>query len=189
MRKATLADKHFIQNLLTQSFNDNRSVNYVVKQDKNRVERIKKLIHYSFNMCLAYGEVWVSDNQQACALILFPDKKRLSLRSLFWDMRLAIGAISIDRISIVLKREALIKSSYPKERIAYLWFVAVDPTVQGKGIGSSFIQELIGEYQLKERPIYLETSMGRNLPFYTRLGFEIIRTFDFGYTLYQLRKA
>jgi ribosomal protein S18 acetylase RimI-like enzyme len=188
MRKATTADKHFILDLLTQSFTDNKSVNYVVRQDQKRLVRIRKLMDYSFNMCQTFGEVWVSDRQQACALILFPDKKDFSLRSLFWDIKLAIGAIGINRVNIVLQREALIKASHPKEKIAYLWFVGVEPTMQGKGIGSSFVREVIEACKLKQRPIYLETSMERNLPFYNRLGFEMVRTFDLGYILYQMRK-
>lgn len=189
MRKATLADRQLILDLLTQSFNDNRSVNYVVKQDIKRVGRIRKLMDYSFNMCQAFGEVWLLDNHQACALILFPDKKRFSIRSILWDIKLAYSAIGINRISIVLQRENLIKSSHPKTKIAYLWFVAVAPQVQGKGIGSAFMKELVSACKLKHRPIYLETSMERNLPFYNRLGFEIVRTFDLGYKLYQLRKV
>lgn len=186
MRKAAKEDKQSILDILTQSFNDNRSVNYVVKQDQNRGDRIRKLMDYSFKTCLTFGEVWVSDNQEACALVLFPDKKRFSFRTILWDVKLALGAIGINRVSIVLQREALIKSSHPKEKIAYLWFVAVAPQVQGQGIGNTFMKELIEKCKIIHRPIYLETSMERNLPFYNRLGFEVIRTFDLGYKLYQL---
>jgi hypothetical protein len=78
MRKAGISDKSIILDILTRSFDDNKSVNYVVKQDQNRVDRITKLMDYSFNVCNEFGEVWISDDQQACALILFPDKKRSS---------------------------------------------------------------------------------------------------------------
>jgi GNAT superfamily N-acetyltransferase len=188
MRKATNNDKYFIINLLTQSFNENKSVNYVVKQDKKRVSRIRVLMNYSFYMCQAFGEVWISDNEQACALVLYPDKKHFSLRSIFWDIKLIFSTIGIERLYMVLKREALIKKSYPIEKLAYLWFVGVVPISQGRGVGSSFMQEVTAFYRLKNRPIYLETSMERNLPFYNRMGFEMVRTFDLGYTLYQLRR-
>jgi hypothetical protein len=78
MRKAGISDKSIILDILTRPFDDNKSVNYVVKQDQNRVDRITKLMDYSFNVCNEFGEVWISDDQQACALILFPDKKRSS---------------------------------------------------------------------------------------------------------------
>ncbi|HEY0652249.1 MAG TPA: GNAT family N-acetyltransferase, partial [Chryseosolibacter sp.] len=100
---------------------------------------------YSFNVCSEFGEVWISDDQQACALILFPDKKRSSFRTLLWDLKLALSVIGIDRVSAVLKREAMIKSNHPKEPIAYLWFIGVNPQLQGKGVGSAFIKEVIQE--------------------------------------------
>lgn len=99
MRKAGISDKSIILDILTRSFDDNKSVNYVIKQDQNRVDRITKLMDYSFNVCNEFGEVWISDDQQACALILFPDKKRSSFRTLLWDFKLALSVIGIDRVT------------------------------------------------------------------------------------------
>lgn len=189
MRKAGISDKSIILDILTRSFDDNKSVNYVVKQDQKRVDRITRLMDYSFNVCNEFGEVWISDDQQACALILFPDKKRSSFRTLLWDIKLALSVIGLDRVSAVLKREAMIKANHPKESIAYLWFIGVNPQLQGKGVGSAFIQEVIQECERKKRPIYLETSMEKNLPFYKKFGFEIFQSLKLSYTLYQLRKV
>jgi len=189
MRKATSSDKSVILDILTRSFDDNKSVNYVVKQDHKRVDRITGLMDYSFSVCNEFGEVWVADDQQACALILFPDKKRSTFRTLLWDLKLALSVIGLDRVNAVLKREAMIKSNHPKESIAYLWFIGVNPELQGKGVGSSFIQEVIKECERKNRPIYLETSMEKNLPFYQKFGFEIFQSLQLSYTLYQLRRV
>jgi ribosomal protein S18 acetylase RimI-like enzyme len=189
MKRAAISDKSKILEILTRSFDDNKSVNYVVKQDQNRVDRIRNLMDYSFNVCNEFGEVWMSDDQQACALILFPDKKRSSFRTLLWDLKLALSVIGIDRVSAVLKREAMIKSNHPKEPIAYLWFIGVNPQLQGKGVGSAFIKEVIQECEGKKRPIYLETSTEKNLPFYKKFGFEVFQSLKLSYTLYQLRRV
>lgn len=143
---------------------------------------------YSFNLCNQFGEVWISDDQEACALILFPDKKRSSFRTLLWDLKLALSVIGLDRVSAVLKREAMIKANHPKEPIAYLWFIGVNPLRQNRGIGSAFIKEVIKECERKKRPIYLETSTEGNLPFYQKFGFEIFQSLNLTYTLYQLRR-
>src|SRR5688500_1294081 len=113
MRKGTINDKALVIEILRSAFDDNKSVNYVVKQDEKRAERIKGLMAYSFNMCIIFGEVWIADDDHACALILFPDKKRSSFRTLLWDLKLALSVIGIDRVSAVLKREAMIKSNHP----------------------------------------------------------------------------
>src|SRR5690606_36016325 len=113
MRKGNIDDKSLVIEILKKSFDDNKSVNYVVKQDQKRVERIEGLMEYSFNVCHAFGEIWISDDNQGCALLLFPDQKRTSFRTLFWDLKLALSVIGIDRVSPVLKRESKIKSNHP----------------------------------------------------------------------------
>jgi len=189
IRRGTENDKHLVIDILHKAFDDNKSVNYVVRQDDNRLTRIRGLMEYSFNVCNAFGEVWISDDNQACALILFPDKKRTSFRTLLWDLKLALSVIGLDRVNAVLKRESMIKSNHPNSSIAYLWFIGVNPKLQNKGIGSSFIREVIAECERKKRPIYLETSMERNIPFYKKFGFEIFQSLNLSYTLYQLRRA
>lgn len=143
MRRGNADDNQLVIDILEKAFDDNRSVNYVVKQDRKRRERIRGLMDYSFNVCHAFGEVWISDDQQACALILHPDRKRTSLRTLMWDAKLALSVIGIDRIAIVLKRESMIKRMHPKQPFSYLWFIGVNPRLQNKGIGSAFIRDVI----------------------------------------------
>lgn len=171
MRRGNADHHQLVIDILGKAFDDNKSVNYVVKQDGKRRQRIKALMEYSFNVCNAFGEVWISDDQQACALILHPDQKRTSLRTLLWDVKLALSVIGINRVRAVLKREAMIKSKHPKEPFSYLWFIGVNPQHQNKGIGSAFIRDVINECERKKRPIYLETSTEKNLPFYGRFGF------------------
>jgi ribosomal protein S18 acetylase RimI-like enzyme len=188
MRRANGNDRPFVVGILTESFNENKSVNYVVRPGKGRKERIKKLMEYSFNVCNAFGEVWISDDKQACALILLPDRKTTSIRTIIWDAKLAISVIGLSRINAVLKRESEIKSFHPQEPICYLWFIGVNPHQQHKGIGSIFIREVIEECERKKRSIYLETSVVQNLSWYQKFGFEIFHSLELSYTLYLLRR-
>jgi GNAT superfamily N-acetyltransferase len=92
-------------------------------------------------------------------------------------------------VDAVLKRESMIKNNHPKEPFAYLWFIGVNPPKQNRGIGSAFIKEVIRKCEKEERPIYLETSVERNLPFYQKFGFEIFQSLDLSYKLYHLRRG
>ena len=189
MYKADLRDKHFVIDLLTRAFDDNKSVNFVVRQDAQRVKRIARLMNYSYNVCNAFGEVWVSDDRAACALLLFPDRKQTTFKSILWDLKLAFSVVGIDRVKNVLHREGVIKANHPRRaNFAYLWFLAVHPEQQGEGAGTRFLKTLLAECEKMKRDVYLETSMPRNLPFYDRLGFEVYETVKLTYTLYQLRK-
>lgn len=188
MRSAELKDKGLVVAILSKSFDTNRSVNYVVKQDAHRQARIRSLMEYSFNVCLRFGEIWISDDNLACALLLFPERKKTTVSSILWDASLAIRAIGLTRVFDVLKRESLIKRNHPGSPFIYLWFIGVDPRSQKRGIGSNLLNEVIGVNAKKERPIYLETSVITNLSWYKKFGFEVYHKIHLNYDLYLLRK-
>lgn len=188
MRHADHKDKRLVVDILSESFDSNKSVNYVVKQDAQRKDRIRSLMEYSFNVCLDSGEIWISDDNLACALLLFSEKKTTTLRSILWDLNLAINAIGLTRIFEVLKRESQIKQNHPKDPFTYLWFIGVDPQAQKRGVGSKLLNEVIDMNRKKERPIYLETSVTNNLAWYKKFGFEIYHKVKLNYELFLLRK-
>lgn len=188
MNRADENAKSLVVDILSKSFDDNQSVNYVVKQDSLRKQRIRELMNYSFDVCNQFGEVWLSDDRNGCALILHPDRKRFSAKSILWDARLAIKSIGVSRISAVLNRESKIKAFHPAQPFSYLWFVGVEPTCQNLGIGSDLLKQIIERSKDQGRSIYLETSVERNLIWYQKHGFQIFQTLDFSYTLYMLRR-
>jgi ribosomal protein S18 acetylase RimI-like enzyme len=188
MKRVDANHKSLVVDILIKSFDDNKSVNYVVKQDGNRYGRIRGLMDYSFNVCNAFGDVWMSDDDQACALVLYPDKKRLTLSAIMWDAKLALSVIGLTRVGQVLSRESKIKSFHPKEPFSYLWFIGVSPELQNKGRGSQLLEEIIRESDGSGRSIYLETSVNRNLPWYKKHGFEVFHSLDLTYKLYMLRR-
>lgn len=75
MITATSSDKNRVVEILTASFDTNKSVNYIVKQGNERMARIRKLMEYSFDVCLLSGVVYLSEDRNACVLTLLPDKK------------------------------------------------------------------------------------------------------------------
>ncbi len=166
MKRAKRNDHNLVVDILAKSFDTNKSVNYIIKQDSKRKKRIWALMSYSFDVCLAFGDIFLSDDNKACALIVYPDKKKSNLKSTFLDVKLILYAVGFGNIGKTLKREKLIGSIQPKIQMAYLWFIGVDPTAQSRGIGSKLLQEVIDFSNSNNRPIYLETSTVKNLPWY-----------------------
>ena len=188
MRKANYQEKDIIVDILTQSFESNQSVNYIINQDEKRIRRIRALMDYSFEVCNLFGDVFISDDKKACALIMYPDKKKTSLKSILLDIKLIIQCTGIKNVKKTLNREALIKKIQPKELMTYLWFIGVNPEDQNKGFGSNMLQSIIQYSNQNNRPIYLETSTIRNLPWYKKFGFEIYSEQDLSYRLYFLKR-
>jgi GNAT superfamily N-acetyltransferase len=188
MIKAKRGDKDFIIDLLTGAFIDNLSVNYIVKQDRNKLKRIKALMEYSFETCFLFGDIYLTEDRSACALILFPQLKKTTLFTIWLDIRLIFNAITLGGIFKVLKRERQIKKLQPRQNMVYLWFIGVNPSKQHKGYGSFLIAEVLEIANNLNLPVFLETSTLKNLPWYEHFGFEVYDKLDLGYTLFFLKR-
>lgn len=188
MRQANHNDRERIVDILSASFNDNRSVNYIIKQDGKRADRLKGLMRYSFDVCQLFGDVFLTNDKSGCALILKPDRKKTTLQSLLLDAKLAAGVLGIENIKKASARETTISKTHPKGLLYYLWFIGVDPGEQNKGIGSELLQKVIEEGEKDNRIICLETSTEKNIPWYKKFGFTIYQELDFGYRLYCMKK-
>ena len=188
MIRAEYSDKDLIVSILVSSFDDNKSVNYIIRQDSKRVERIKLLMEYSYDVCNLFGDIFLTEDKKGCALLILPDKKRTTIKSILLDTKFAFTCLGFSNINKGMKREAKIKQVHPNGLLYYLWFIGVDSTNQNKGIGSQLLQEIISEGQKLNRIICLETSTLKNVPWYEKFGFSIYHEFDFGYKLYCLKR-
>jgi hypothetical protein len=188
MDRATYADKELVVNILSSSFDDNKSVNYILKQDGKRALRLRRLMEYSFEMCYRFGDIIISDDRKGCALIIMPDKKKINLTTIFLDAKLALTCIGIFGIKKAMLREARINKIHPDHPIYYLWFIGVAPEEQSKRVGSRLLKQVIKQSEIRNRPIYLETSTIKNLPWYQKFGFTIFEQIEFGYTLFCLKR-
>ena len=187
MKTATINEKQIVVDLLTLSFMDNQSVNYIIRQDERKAKRIRALMDYSYEVCKEFGEVWLSDDAKACALVLYPQRKRTTIKSIWLDLKLIFQAIGLENIQKAFGRESKIKKQQPKINMMYLWFIGVDPEHQHLGIGSSLLKEVLEKAGNENLPTYLETSTLINLPWYEKYGFEIYNRLELGYTLFFLK--
>lgn len=189
MVQASATDKNVVITILARAFDKNKSVNYVIPQDGKRLQRIRHLMAYSFDVCNRFGQVFLSDDRTACALVLFPDKKKTTVQSVWWDVRLLASCTGIFNAGKVLSREAKIKKRQPAGALYYLWFIGTDPLQQNKGTGSKLLQEVIRESERANRVLCLETSTVENIPWYRKFGFEIYNELHLPYRLFFLKKA
>jgi hypothetical protein len=188
MIRAEYKDRGDIVNILINSFDDNKSINYIIKQDKKRLQRLKKLMEYSFEVCYLFGDVFLTDDKKGCALILLPDKKRTNFKSILLDVKLIITCTGLANLAKAMTRESKIKKLHPKELMYYIWFIGVDSNEQNKGIGTDLLKELIEQGLSLNRSVYLETSTLKNIPWYKKFGFKIYNELDLGYRLYFMKK-
>lgn len=187
MQEAKSEDKALIINILTESFKDNQSVNYLIPADSRRLNRIRALMDYSYETCKLFGKVYLSDDKKGCALVSFPERKKTTIRSLWLEVKLILNGIGFGNISKAINREKEISKNYPSTPIYYLWFIGVQPDSQNSGVGKKLMEGIVAESERLQRPIYLETSTVKNIPWYRKFGLNVYNQLEFGYTLFLIR--
>jgi GNAT superfamily N-acetyltransferase len=86
-----------------------------------------------------------------------------------------------------LRTSAVQDHGHPKDDHVFLWFLAVEPAHQRKGVGRALLARVIED---AEAPVYLGTSNPANLPYYASFGFEEIgrARLPRGATMYFMRR-
>lgn len=86
-----------------------------------------------------------------------------------------IGALR-GRTLVALRTLLAIESLHPKEPAHwYLRVVGCDPSRQGQGIGAALLRPMLERCDAEEIGAYLESSNEKNITFYRRHGFEVVR--------------
>jgi GNAT superfamily N-acetyltransferase len=70
-----------------------------------------------------------------------------------------------------LRTSSIQDKGHPHDEHVFLWFLAVDPAHQRKGLGRALLQTV---FEHAEAPVYLDTANPANVPYYASFGFEEI---------------
>jgi GNAT superfamily N-acetyltransferase len=71
-----------------------------------------------------------------------------------------------------------VESRFPEDGLWQLDSVAVEPTIQGHGIGSALIEDGLNRARSTKTGVFLETGTARNVTLYERFGFRVVDDCD-----------
>lgn len=173
MRKTTWQDRDRVVDIIAESFEGNPSVNWVIKNDKKRLKRIKVLAKYAFSTVQRRGGVYLSSDEQGVILFYKENDYKEGFADYIDQAKLAFGAVGLNRVGSILYRESYKKKIRPRNgEFIYCWFYGVKNDAKGKGAAVELKNYIFSEADRLQLPIYLETSMQKNLIAYKRYGFE-----------------
>lgn len=191
MIRANLDDKKLVVAILVEAFetlDDDNSINFVVKQDAKRSERMHVLMDYLFDKAMRSGEVFLSDNRASCLLISYAHKERLTLASAISTVRLAFKCIGIERVISVLKRQHIIKRNYPKEDYIRPMIFAVRKQFKGGVTAPRLVMQVFEEFKENKLPVIVDTASEYNVRLYEKFGLKVFNVEEaLGFPIYLLR--
>ena len=85
------------------------------------------------------------------------------------------GAMRASLIPRALRAGMLVEDAHLETPFHYLEVLAVAPAMQGRGLGSRMLRDVIERADAEPAPALLETSKELNVRLYRRFGFEVIR--------------
>lgn len=191
MIRASKKDKIAVVNILVEAFEpltEDNSINFVVKQDDKRTERMRVLMEYLFDKAMRTGAVFLSDNRASCLLISYADKDKFGISKLMSNLRLAFNCIGIERVSEVLKRQKIVERNYPKENHIKPMIFAVKNEFKGTVTAAKLILQVFNDFKDNQLPIIVDTASEDHVKLYQKFGLKIYNTEEeLGFPIYLLR--
>lgn len=165
--------------LLARSFFGDRIVRYMFPDESERA----RLLPWHFTAFVRYGylfgEIYSTASQTEGVAIWFPPgeteltPERLAKAGLD-EAPEVLGAEPWERFTTVIDYLERFHQRDVEPRHWYLPLLGIDPSQQGRGLGSKLLAPVLARADAEMLPCYLETVEPRNVPFYQRHGFAVI---------------
>jgi GNAT superfamily N-acetyltransferase len=174
VRKATAADIEPIAGALARAFEDDPLTDFIFPE-KRRLDRLERFFAADIRAVhLKHDDVWTTSECTGAALWSPPDKWRRSPLEVLRTSPTMIRALG-SRLGRALNALSTIERNHPPGPHYYLGGLGTDPSVQGTGVGSAILAPVLARCDEQGLGAYLESSKEKNVPFYSRHGFEVTR--------------
>lgn len=166
--------------VLGRALNDDPISLYIFPNDEERKEKLKYVFRVTTCIGVRYGEVRAtSPNLEGIAIWMpykrFKEKFSWVLRCGGLSMGIKLGLEAAKRSNPIRNFIEKVHVEIISDEHWYLNELGVDPPFQGKGYGSSLMRYMLKKIDEQGLPVYLETSLEKNVKYYEKFGFKLIR--------------
>jgi ribosomal protein S18 acetylase RimI-like enzyme len=168
--------------MLARSFDDDPVSRFLFPGRRRRRWSLRSFMHAAVRDALRYQEVWgavLGPRLVGVAAWLpegaYPPSPARQIRQLG---AVAVSLLTPTTFTRGARMVAATQAAHPKDPHWYLAVLGVEPADQGHGLGGRLLEPVLERLDGEERAAYLETSKERNVAWYGRTRFELMRTLD-----------
>jgi len=173
IRKALNHELTAVSLTLARAFADDPVFGYCIPDTGRRSRALPAFFDLVAHTVAPYDEIYTVGDSIGGAVWVPPDRPMIPEDAEEnFEARLAdIAGTDLDRIVAVT---SLLEEHHPRQTCAYLWFLGVDPAMQGRGHGSALMAPVLRRCDAQRTPAYLEATTTRNRALYARHGFQVV---------------
>ena len=178
-RLLTLADVEQAAGVMSQAYQDDPLVNFMLPKQRSRIKTLYKFFHIIGEFSIKNQRVYGTGNPlQGVAYWQFPGQADLSisLKSLAKLVPLLFTSYTTGylRARAVTSQIDVLHKKYAPEAHFYLDNLGVLPSARGKGLSSRLLRPVLAMADAQKTIAYTDTVTEANVAFYEHFGFECL---------------
>ena len=191
MIRAKKEDRSLVVEILLEAFEplrEDNSINFVVKQDAKRKQRMQVLMEYLFDKAMRTGAVFLSNNRASCLLISYAHRDTFSFKKMSSTLNLVFKCIEVRRVQKVLKRQNIVQRNYPDGNYIRPMIFAVKNEYKGTTTAAKLILEVFRDFRNNQLPVIVDTASEKHVELYKKFGLKIYKKEkELGFPIYLMR--
>ncbi|GGM47652.1 N-acetyltransferase [Longimycelium tulufanense] len=172
-RRATADDLPAIVGTLTKAYAGYPWMSWTIAADDHHRRLRAFQLLFTEQIAFRFGEVWIAHGGSAVAVWTPPDAEVPD--HVMAEYQARAEEIQGERAAVAAASQILCRPHRPQEPHWFLGPVAVQPKLQGRGLGRAVLKPGLAAADEQWRPCYLETSSERNLRLYRHLNFQVTK--------------
>jgi ribosomal protein S18 acetylase RimI-like enzyme len=175
IRRATAADVDAMAAQLARSFVDDPVTTFLFPDGSRREAALR--VYFGTQMradYLPFGGCYTTEDHSGAAVWAPAGKPLLTGMRAIVTMLPMVPHVWKNLVT-TLQVLNTVESEHPHQPHWYLASLGTAPERQGQGIGSALLEPVLAHCDAEGLPCYLESSKERNVPFYGRHGFEVVK--------------
>jgi len=165
--------------MLVEAFFNDAKLAHVLPDENTRREQGRHIFAFHLRYGLNYGHVLAtSRNLEGVAVWLPSDRSEVTLwramRSGGMTLQKQLTKDAMKRLLAFAEQVDVYHKKHLPARHCYLFFIGVDPRVQGTGYGGKLIRPVLAWMDGNQVPCYLNTQNEKNIGLYEHFGFTVV---------------